>query len=101
MLKVWDDGDNRDAKRPDSVTLHLLADGVAAVYADETHTLVPAVVLNESNNWTGMVLGVPIYRNYVPITYMWREVNVATGYTVSTRSIRTARRLSIHGQKKP
>ena len=82
ITKVWDDDNDRDGIRPGSVTMQLMANGEPATYADGT--AVELIVLTKENNWTGMVLGVPIYRNYVPITYMWREVNVATGYTVST-----------------
>ncbi len=32
--KTWDDSDNQDGKRPESITIRLLADGVAATDAD-------------------------------------------------------------------
>ena len=80
VLKVWDDGDNRDNKRPVSVTLHLLANGEAAyAYDDGVLKKVPDVVLNESNNWTGMVMGLPIYKDGKEIVYTWTEEAV-TGY---------------------
>ncbi|HQB32950.1 MAG TPA: Cna B-type domain-containing protein, partial [Erysipelotrichaceae bacterium] len=33
VKKEWDDGENRDGKRPDSITIHLLANGVEAASA--------------------------------------------------------------------
>lgn len=42
--KVWDDNENSAGKRPDSVTIKLLANG------DDTQK---SLVLNESNNWRG------------------------------------------------
>lgn len=36
VKKEWDDGENRDGKRPDSITIHLLANGVEAASATVT-----------------------------------------------------------------
>lgn len=42
ITKVWNDEDNADGIRPDSVTVHLFANG----------TEVKSAVLNDDNNWT-------------------------------------------------
>lgn len=59
ITKVWDDDNDRDGIRPGSVTMQLMANGEPATYADGT--AVELIVLTKENNWTGMVLGVPIY----------------------------------------
>ena len=50
VKKVWNDGDNRDGKRPDNVTVHLLADG-----QDTGQTL----VLHEDDNWEAAFEHIP------------------------------------------
>ena len=50
VKKIWDDGENRDGKRPESVTVHLYADGV-----DTGKTL----TLDEENNWEDSFKHIP------------------------------------------
>jgi hypothetical protein len=71
VTKAWDDGDNRDGLRPDSVTVKLLADG-----ADTGKT----VVLNPGNNWTDSFTELDAYQNGQQIAYTVEEVTVS-GYT--------------------
>lgn len=71
VTKAWDDGDNRDGLRPDSVTVKLLADG-----ADTGKT----VVLNPGNNWTDSFTELDAYQNGQQVAYTVEEVAVS-GYT--------------------
>ena len=70
--KVWDDDDDRDAKRPDTLAVTLYADGKEARTAE----------LNAENSWKTEV-EVPVNDKGKAITYTWKEENVP-GYTVST-----------------
>ncbi len=53
VTKVWDDADDQDGVRPDSVTIRLLADGV------ETGK---TISLSESNNWTDTFVELDIFK---------------------------------------
>ncbi len=68
--KVWDDNDNQDGIRPQSVTVKLLADG-----KDTEKTL----TLNAGNNWQGTFSELDKYENGREVTYTIEEVSV-TGY---------------------
>ena len=68
--KVWDDNNNQDGLRPQSVTVKLLADG-----KDTEKTL----TLNAGNNWQGTFSELDKYENGREVTYTIEEVSV-TGY---------------------
>ena len=51
VTKVWDDADDQDGIRPDSITVKLLADGEDAG--------VDPLTLNEKNKWTGTWTDLP------------------------------------------
>lgn len=70
VTKIWDDDDNRDNIRPDSVTVKLM---------NGTKT-VDTVVLNDANQWTYTWEDLYANENGEPITYTVEEVNVAEGY---------------------
>ena len=94
VLKVWDDANDQDGLRPDSVTVRLFANASAAKFADGT--VVPDVVLNEGNHWTGMVMGLPIMAGGEAIEYTWYEVSVPEGYTIEENQVKvdTATRIT-------
>lgn len=69
--KIWDDNNNQDGIRPNSVVILLLANGEVA---DE--------VTLSSDNWNGSFENVPVYKNGEKITYTVREKDVPTGYSV-------------------
>ncbi len=75
VRKVWDDDDDRDLKRPSTLSVSLLADGAQ----------VRTAVLNDANGWSAAFEGMPVYRGGAKIEYTWAEDPVA-GYdlTVST-----------------
>ena len=74
VVKVWNDADNQDGKRPESITVSLLADGRA------TGT---TVTLNVENNWTQTVADLDEKANGKAIEYTWTEENVPEGYELT------------------
>ncbi len=65
VTKTWDDADNQDGKRPESITVNLLADGEKVQDA----TVTPA----EDGTWSYTFAGVPEYANGKKITYTVTE----------------------------
>ena len=84
VLKVWDDANDQDKVKPQSITVKLLANGEAAKYADGTP--VADVVLNEANHWTGMVTGLPINAGGKAIAYSWSEAAIE-GYNLDDQGV--------------
>ena len=84
VKKTWNDGDNKDGRRPDSVLVRLLAGGMPAKDkngADLTLTL------SRENGWAGTFSYLPVNRvdennNSVRIDYSVEELNPA-GYNSS------------------
>ena len=71
--KVWDDSNNQDGKRPESITVQFKKDG--ADYGDP-------VTLDAENSWKHELTGLDKYRdNGTLIEYSVDEVEVPTGYT--------------------
>ena len=77
VTKIWDDAENQDGKRPESITVALLADGKA------TGT---TVTLNAENNWTQTVSDLQEKANGKAIDYTWTEENVPEGYELTGNS---------------
>ena len=71
VAKKWDDADNRDGKRPESITVKLLADGADAG---------KSITLNEANQWAGKFEDLDKQKDGKDIVYTVEEVSV-TGYT--------------------
>ncbi|MFW7433878.1 Cna B-type domain-containing protein [Vagococcus carniphilus] len=71
--KAWDDRDNQDGKRPNSIQVQLLADG-------EKHGA--SVELNKGNNWTTTWSDLNQQSNGKEIVYTVEEVAVP-GYTTT------------------
>lgn len=72
--KVWDDNDDQDGIRPDSITIELLANGEST---GNTQTV------SADTNWEYTFKDVPKYANGQEVTYTVREVNIPDGYTSS------------------
>ncbi|NLY09267.1 MAG: Cna B-type domain-containing protein [Tissierellia bacterium] len=66
-VKLWVDDDNKDGKRPDSITLQLLRDGIA--YGD-------SVTLNEENKWFYQWTNLPMKNGQIFYDYNIEEVPV-------------------------
>ena len=68
--KIWEDNNNKDGKRPDKVTIKLLADG-----ADTGREL----DLTKDNNWKGTFTNIDEYKNDEKIAYTVKEVDEKDG----------------------
>ncbi|ETJ29907.1 Collagen adhesin, partial [human gut metagenome] len=73
VTKAWEDGNNQDGKRPNSVKIKLLADGKEV--SGKTLTLTKA------NNWTGTFTDLDEYKAGKKIEYTVKEEAVGNGYT--------------------
>ena len=69
--KVWDDEDNIDGIRPESIDIQLYADG---------KELGDVITLNDSNNWTHNYEQLYVYNNGQKINYTIKEIEV-DGYS--------------------
>ena len=76
VLKVWNDKDDLDGSRPDSVNVTLLANGAEVFTA----------VLSDENEWRASVDDLPMNENGEEIKYSWTEETVP-GYTLETEVI--------------
>lgn len=70
--KVWEDFDDKEGKRPDSVTVRLYADGEAAG---------GPVSLDDRNGWTYTWTDLPMKKNGSDIRYTVDEPEVPDGYS--------------------
>ena len=82
VKKVWNDSNNQDGIRPDSVTVQLYADGKASG---------APVDLNAANNWSHTWSELAKKANKTDIKYTVDEVSVPADYTktVSTNEAKT------------
>ena len=72
VIKLWIDNNNQDGKRPEKVTIKLLADGVDTGKVLE---------LSKANQWNGKFTDLPKYNGTKQIKYTIKEEPVPTGYT--------------------
>ncbi|MFR6580670.1 MAG: Cna B-type domain-containing protein [Ruminococcus sp.] len=70
--KTWNDSNNQDGKRPKSITVNLLANGIIT----DTKTV------TADDNWTYSFTDLPKYANGQEITYTVSELTVP-GYTTT------------------
>ena len=73
VVKVWDDNENRDGIRPESITIRL-SNG-------------DTVELNAENGWKATIDNLPMYDGTEPIIYTWTEDNLPKGYTLKDISV--------------
>lgn len=71
IQKVWDDQNDQDKIRPESVRFHLLANG----------EIIDTVTLNKENGWRQKSKILPVYKKGKEIQYTWQEIKegVITG----------------------
>ena len=92
IRKVWNDSDDKQQIRPESVDVQLLADDVPvkmvktvdgyAYAADGDRNAVDTITLNADNIWKTTVTDLPVSGDNGDITYTWKEVlNDATWIT--------------------
>ncbi|MBF0779248.1 Cna B-type domain-containing protein [Streptococcus cuniculi] len=70
--KTWNDADNQDGKRPDSITVHLFANGEK----------IESKIVSAADEWRYSFTNLPVYKNSEKITYSIGEEKVE-GYTTS------------------
>ena len=85
VTKVWNDANNQDGKRPESVTVQLYkkvgnADPVAVAGKKLTLT---AKDKTDANTWVASFTNLPQYEAGKEITYSIKEVDVPAGYEAS------------------
>lgn len=85
VTKVWNDANNQDGKRPESVTVQLYkkvgnADPVAVEGKKLTLT---AKDKTDANTWVASFINLPQYEAGKEITYSIKEVDVPAGYESS------------------
>ena len=79
VLKVWDDNNDAAGKRPSKIiaTLHATVDGetidVKTLKKVDGTAFEAEYNLDESNNWSTMVMGLPKYLEEKEIVYSWTE----------------------------
>ena len=78
VTKVWDDADNQDGLRSDSVTVELLANGKESAY--------DALELSEDTDWAGSWARLNRYENNQEVQYSVNEADVPDGYEFSMSS---------------
>ena len=90
VTKVWDDANDQDGKRPDAVTINLLADGEATG---------KTVSLTAENGWAGTFTDLAVYKSGAEIAYTVSEETVVgyeapvitgdaeTGFTVTNKHV--------------
>ena len=76
VTKVWDDADNQDGIRPETLTLTLNG-------APEGTTVPAPAVTKKGNSWTYTWSGLPKYENGTEIRYTVTENSVPAWYPVS------------------
>jgi len=76
--KIWNDNNDSAHKRPASLTVNLMADGIIT---DKT------VTLSNENSWTDTISGLPKYNNGVEIDYYWHEGIMPDGYFLTSASV--------------
>jgi hypothetical protein len=74
VTKAWNDGNNADKLRPESVKVQLYADGKA--YGEP-------VILKEAGNWTYTWSDLNVNQKGTKVSYTVGELDVAKGYTVT------------------
>ena len=78
VKKVWNDAEDQDGKRPDSLTVKLMKQEEG-----KTAEEVKEVTLTKDNKWTATVDKLPLNASGKAITYSWTEPKVPEGYQLT------------------
>ena len=73
VKKIWDDANNQDGKRPEKLVV-TLSNG-------------QTVTLNEENEWTATIDGLPVYSDGEKIEYTWSEEDLPEGYELTNTEV--------------
>ena len=85
VTKVWNDANNQDGKRPESVTVQLYksVDGATPVAVEGKKLTLTAKDKTDDNTWVASFTNLPQYEAGKEITYSIKEVDVPAGYEAS------------------
>ena len=85
VTKVWNDANNQDGKRPESVTVQLFksVDGSKPVAVEGKKLTLTAKDKTDDNTWVASFTNLPQYEAGKAITYSIKEVDVPAGYEAS------------------
>uniref|UniRef100_UPI0025892C7C Cna B-type domain-containing protein n=1 Tax=Streptococcus sp. TaxID=1306 RepID=UPI0025892C7C len=85
VTKVWDDNNDQDGKRPDSVTVQLYksVNGSTPVAVEGKTLTITADDKTDDNTWIASFTNLPQFEKGQEITYSVQETDVADGYTAS------------------
>ncbi|MCY7081995.1 Cna B-type domain-containing protein, partial [Streptococcus oralis] len=85
VTKVWNDANNQDGKRPESVTVQLFKSvgGSKPVAVEGKKLTLTAKDKTDANTWVASFTNLPQYEAGKEITYSIDEVDVPAGYKVS------------------
>ena len=85
VTKVWNDANNQDGKRPESVTVQLFksVDGSKPVAVEGKKLTLTAKDKTDDNTWVASFTKLPQYEAGKEITYSIEEVDVPAGYEAS------------------
>lgn len=78
VSKVWDDQDNKDRIRPNSIKVQLYADGVA---------FGEPIVLSDANGWGCKWTQLPLSRDGKEIVYSVEEIEIPDGYVATKEQL--------------
>ena len=79
VVKEWNDAEDQDGIRPDSITVTLFANGTAVKNPDGSDR---TLTITSSNSWIGTFEDLPVYQDGTPITYTVKETAI-DGYTMT------------------
>ncbi|NIB83986.1 Cna B-type domain-containing protein [Streptococcus sp. CCUG 71758] len=85
VTKVWNDANNQDGKRPESVTVQLFKSvgGSKPVAVEGKKLILTAKDKTDANTWVASFTNLPQYEAGKEITYSIDEVDVPAGYEAS------------------
>ena len=85
VTKVWNDANDQDGKRPESVTVQLFksVDGSKPVAVEGKKLTLTAKDKTDDNTWVASFTNLPQYEAGKAITYSIKEVDVPAGYEAS------------------
>ncbi|OFI47634.1 hypothetical protein BG262_09255 [Floricoccus penangensis] len=84
VTKIWNDESNKDGKRPENITVNLLANGQPALDKDGkqiTQKLSAPESDSKSDTWTYEFENLPKFKDGNEVKYSVDEVNIPSGYT--------------------
>ncbi len=88
VTKIWDDADNQDGKRPDSITVRLLTNGNLYKEKVLTADTEGVTVSDDGDVWQYTMQDIPVDKNGIEIEYTMLEVDVDNYGTPVIETIR-------------